>query len=269
MPSEALSGGNITPVTREGATVRRQVGPWTATVHSLLHYLADTGFTGSPRPRGYDDQGREILEYVEGIAGFISATDVRPSNLWSDQVLVEAARWLRRFHDATAGFQAPANAHWQLEYPDVDRHDVICHNDFAPYNCVFEDGHLKAVIDFDTAGPGPRIWDLAYAAYRFVPITSAETPPLAGVPLDARVTARLRIFCDVYGLEHDQRPGFPDVIQQRIKATITMLVTGAADGIEGYQRVLDEGGHIEALERDLAFVGQHVLEMQEALLAPR
>jgi len=45
--------------------------------------------------------------------------------------------------------------------------EVICHGDVAPYNCVFRDGRPVAFIDFDTAHPGVRIWDLAYAAYRF------------------------------------------------------------------------------------------------------
>jgi len=38
---------------------------------------------------------------------------------------------------------------------------------------VFRKGMPVALIDFDTAHPGPRIWDVAYAAYRFVPLTVA------------------------------------------------------------------------------------------------
>jgi aminoglycoside phosphotransferase (APT) family kinase protein len=34
------------------------------------------------------------------------------------------------------------------------------------------DGRPVALIDFDVAHPGPRAWDLAYAAYRFVPLTA-------------------------------------------------------------------------------------------------
>ena len=34
-----LTGGNITPVVRVGATVRRATGPWTPAVHALLRHL--------------------------------------------------------------------------------------------------------------------------------------------------------------------------------------------------------------------------------------
>ena len=39
--------------------------------------------------------------------------------------------------------------------------EVICHNDFAPDNMVFDGRRrLVGVIDGDTASPGPRVWDL-------------------------------------------------------------------------------------------------------------
>ena len=54
---------------------------------------------------------------------------------------------------------------------------MICHNDVAPYNTVFVDGRPRALIDFDTAGPGPRVWDIAYAAYTFVPLGASSPAP--------------------------------------------------------------------------------------------
>jgi aminoglycoside phosphotransferase (APT) family kinase protein len=60
---------------------------------------------------------------------------------------------------------------WLNEYPDPERHEVICHNDFAPYNFVYSAGIPYAVIDFDLAGPGPRLKDLAYALYWMVPLS--------------------------------------------------------------------------------------------------
>lgn len=64
--------------------------------------------------------------------------------------------------------------------------EVICHNDVAHYNTVFVAGRPVAFIDRDPAAPGPRVWDLVYAAYRLVPLTRdehaavARRDPLAG-----------------------------------------------------------------------------------------
>ena len=82
---------------------------------------------------------------------------------------MHAARLMRRYHDATVGYAPPDGAVWQLQ-ATPGPHEVICHNDFAPYNLVFTNWRPHAIIDFDTAGPGPRIWDVSYAAYRFVPL---------------------------------------------------------------------------------------------------
>ena len=66
MTEEELGGGGLTPVVRVGETVRRTTGPWTPAVHALLEHLADVGFDGAPRVEGFDDEGREVLEYVAG-----------------------------------------------------------------------------------------------------------------------------------------------------------------------------------------------------------
>ncbi|MET1008361.1 MAG: phosphotransferase, partial [Propionibacteriaceae bacterium] len=69
-------------------------------------------------------------------------------------------------------------------------------NDFAPYNLVFRDGHLVGVIDFDTASPGPRIWDLAYLAYRLVPFAEDA---LADSPGPVKRAMRLERLIEAYG----------------------------------------------------------------------
>ena len=64
-----LLGGNTSTVVRVGDTVRRNAGPWTPAVHALLRHLERVGFTGAPRALGIDDQGREVLSYLEGECG--------------------------------------------------------------------------------------------------------------------------------------------------------------------------------------------------------
>src|SRR5438094_344586 len=67
-PEEPLAGGNLnSAVVRVGDTVRRTSGPWTPAVHALLKHLASVSYP-APRPKGIDEQGREVLSFVPGVA---------------------------------------------------------------------------------------------------------------------------------------------------------------------------------------------------------
>jgi hypothetical protein len=181
----------MTPVVREGDTVRRGAGAWTATVHDLLRHVRAGEVCWVPEPRGLDAFDREVLGYVEGEV----PSYPMPDWVWDEQVLVAAARLLRQYHDATVDYPS-AGRRWQLPAHEPD--EVICHNDFAPYNFVFRAGVLHGVIDFDTASPGPRVWDLSYLAYRLVPLAAPGNPDAVASDDRARA-ARLRRLCAAYG----------------------------------------------------------------------
>jgi len=144
-----------------------------------------------PEPLGRDAQGREVVRFLPGE---VPAYPM-PGWVWSDAALRAAGSLLRRLHDATAGFERPG-ARWRL--PAHEPAEVVCHNDFAPYNLVFRAGLPVAVIDFDTASPGPRAWDLAYLAYRIVPLTAPGNPDAPATPRTER-DRRLIALCDAYG----------------------------------------------------------------------
>jgi Ser/Thr protein kinase RdoA (MazF antagonist) len=105
-------------------------------------------------------------------------------------------------HDATASFTAPPEPHWHVVIAP-DREDLICHHDLALWNLV-RDGDRRVFIDWDGAAPGSRLWDLAYAAYVFVPFHPQGDPDLDG--------PRLRALVDGYGLDEMQRRAFPALI---------------------------------------------------------
>ena len=246
MNEEVLSGGSMTAVVRVGETVRRTAGPWTPTVHELLRHLRASGFDRVPEPLGIDDRGREILSLLPGKV----ATYPLPAFAWSDATLRAVAGTLRAYHDASAAFEAPAEAVWQ--WPAHRPAEVICHNDFAPYNLMFEDGVLTGVIDFDLASPGPRIWDIAEAAYRFVPLTSPANPdaPSPGADQQAR---RLEAFCSAYG---DPRITPPDVVEtaiDKITELLDFIEREAAAGDPAQQAVLARGD-VDIYRRDVEYL---------------
>lgn len=233
-------GGNVTSVIRVGMTVRREIGPWSQTVHRLLRHLEEVGFDGAPRFLGVDEHGREILGYLPG--GVVHYP--LPETFWSSASLTAAARLLRRLHDATMSFVAPTNAVWQMGDPNIPVHEVICHNDAGPHNAVFVDGLPVAWIDFDTAGPGPRIRDVAYSAYRFIPLAAKAHARSLGFHHPNEVARRLRVFCNAYGLE--DRSQLLVTVEQRLEELIEWIIEHAAAGNPAYRRHVEEG-HPEPL----------------------
>lgn len=151
------------PVVRVGDTVRRVAGEWTPAVHRLLDVLAGAGIAQIPRAIGVDERGREVLSFLPGR----QLANAPPDVLWSERVLVQAAQLLRRIHDASQPLVHEPSLSWRA--PIREPVEVVCHNDFATYNLIERDGMLVGAIDFDYASPGPRLWDLAYLAYRIVP----------------------------------------------------------------------------------------------------
>lgn len=192
----------------DGGVVRRPLTSWSPAVHGLLRHLEELGFAGVPRFVEVEGS-REVVTWVPGDVGHYPLNERQ----WSDDALVKAARFLRRFHDVTASYR-PERAPWRFVYPDSSAHEVICHNDFAPYNMTYVDDLPVGLIDFDTAGPGPRIWDVAYAVYRFVPLVD-ETDARAIGMKHPRPAQRLDLFCDAYGL--DEREDLVGTVVRRLE----------------------------------------------------
>ena len=61
-----LTGGFVSGAVRVGDTVRRAASPRSPYVRELLDLFAAAGWSGAPRFLGYDEAGREIVEYVSG-----------------------------------------------------------------------------------------------------------------------------------------------------------------------------------------------------------
>jgi serine/threonine protein kinase len=181
MDETRLRGGRITEgVMRVGDTVRRPPKANSPFVRDLLSYLEAQGFDGPPRYLGLDDQGRETFSYLEGEV----PSELEPE--LSDEALLEAARLIRRFHDATNGSAL------------AGEHETVCHHDLSPCNFVFRHDRPVAIIDFDAAAPGSRLEDLGYAIFLWLNLGTDGPEPYE----QAR---RLTVFCTAYGTAADTR----------------------------------------------------------------
>lgn len=155
MNNEKFTTGQSThEVLRIGDTVRRATGPHSPFVHRLLNLLEENDFKYSPRFLGMDEQGREIISYIDG----------EPINSDSNslELAVESIKLLKKYHDITADSELSEDQ------------EVVCHNDFSPWNTLIKDNKIVGIIDFDEAKPGKRVEDLAYAIWTFLDLGSDQ-----------------------------------------------------------------------------------------------
>lgn len=237
-----LTGGNVSAgVVRVGDTVRRPAGPWTPAVHALLEHLWSAGFRGAPRPLGIDGKGREVLTFVPGDVPWPSRFDLMEP---VDQ-LARVGRLIRDLHDACETFTPPPDAKWNNLIP-ADSNDLIVHHDLAPWNLVV--GERMVFIDWDGVAPGSRLWDLAYAAHGFIPLSAHPDWQRAD---DAG--PRLRAFADAYGLDERQRRDLAPMLAVRTRSMHDFLRDQAALGVEPWTTHW-RTGHGDAWRSDAEYI---------------
>jgi hypothetical protein len=221
-------------------TVRRDFNFWTPTVHALLRHLERAGFHSAPRVIGIDESGREVLSFVPGA---VPECPRRPWNFRSRRALIEVAQLIRGFHDASVSFAAPIDAQWRGLAGAPTSGDVICHNDLGPFNLVFKRGRPIAIIDWDNASPGSRMWDVACALWRFTPLWGSDAWwggdwEGNGWKLSLETKAsRMQVFLSAYG--RDLLPDWAsvlDVIEARMRASELTVNARAVAGSPLYEK---------------------------------
>jgi hypothetical protein len=249
---QPLVDGNVgLSVVRVGQTVRRPARAWSASVDALLLHLEAAGYDRAPRALGYDDLGRQVLSYVNGY------TDANPADL-SQARLAELGRMIRDFHDAVESFVPPPDAVWNVAIaPDAE--DLICHHDLAPWNLVRTNGRL-VIVDWDGAGPGSRLWDLAYAAHGFVPLA-----PAAGLD-ETSAAHRLAALVDGYSLDERGRHQLLSLLARRVWSMHDLLETGHRTGTRPWSG-LWEAGHGAVWAADARYVQERGALWQSAIVS--
>ncbi|WP_217361793.1 phosphotransferase [Aeromicrobium stalagmiti] len=229
--------GAVGGATRIGRTVRRPTGAWTPAVHELLTYLQANGLRGMPALHGMDDEGREVLQYVEGRGVPIDDEVVL------DTVLVEAVAWLRDFHDIVEGFRPEGSRVWRGGEAEIEPGQVICHNDPGAYNWIIQSGHFVAMIDWDMAGPGRAIDDLAFLAWTGIPLYRE-------IPVDD-VARRLDLLVDAYGEWGPMT--VLDAVVERMTTAADRIEAGQARGDQGFINLARVGEPQRTRDRVEAF----------------
>lgn len=246
---ELLSGGFIAEVVRIGDTVRRTPPANAGFVAALLRHLEPTGL--APRYLGVDERGRQVLSHLDGRVPWRERED--PA-YFADAALTRLGEVIRALHDACAGTELAGGA------------ETVCHRDLSPKNTVYRhsDGGLLPVafLDWDLAGPGRRIEDVAFAGWHW-----AE---LGGEADRAELGRRCRLLCDAYDAAA-LGPPLPraelvDVMLAQIEGTWRGIDAGADRGEPGLRRLRAEGT-VEAVRSWQKWLLRHRTAVAEGLHA--
>jgi phosphotransferase family enzyme len=230
--------------------VRRRAYPWTPTVHALLRYLTENGFDKVPRPLGIED-GFETLSLIPGESGRAGW-----AKIVTETGLRAFARFLRDYHDATEGFEPqPTDAPWAFRSGAAPLGEVICHGDFGAWNVVWRGDEPVGLLDFDFAGPGDRMLDVAYALQYAAPFCDdEECVRWHSYPEPPDRRRRIEVFADAYGLATTEK--LVDAVIERQELDILHVSTLAARGFEP-QRTWVRGGTLEDLAARVRWSREH------------
>ncbi len=256
-PDELVLLGGIAnhgTVVRAGSTVRRPQRPTSAATQALLRHLTAVGFDGAPRFLGVDDRGREVLSYIPG------TTVLQPYPEWAltDEALVSVAELLRAYHRAVASFD-PTPWSWPSSPPAAYGGGLVSHNDLNLDNVVFRGGRAVALIDFDLASPGSRVWDVACAVRLWAPLRPDE------YVLDSRrgrALERLRLFLDAYAMDADERQDVVGAVRANQEWFCALIEDSIASGHAGFLEYWESGAKARA-----AASRRWLAEIEQAALA--
>lgn len=198
-------------VWRSSRGVHRTVGPWTPTVHAYLSHLEVAGYRGTPRVLGFDEEGRELLTYLEGDVLADPTWQPGQPGMWpefarTEESLVAAGRLLRELHAAASTFEPGDDPRWkQYDWPVLLEGEIVCHGDIGRHNTVYRDGIPVAFIDWDSIRPNHPLIEFGNAAWNFVPLGDDRYFSASDFGSAPPLDERLALFADAYGLRDPEQ----------------------------------------------------------------
>lgn len=236
MNEEILTGGSTNIVTRKGDVVYRTAGEWIPAVHKVLTHLNEKGFAYSPKPLGVSADGREMLSFLPGDSMLRPWKDI----MFKDDGIIQAAKMLRSFHDATQELVFPNDTKWRFITAGKNTNQIIRHGDLGPWNTIWQGDRLTGLIDWDFAEPGDAITDLAQLIAYFAPFRSSAAWKEAGFKEAPNYRHRLDIILKAYDGDYTEK----DVILALDKLQtleMTRIKRYGADGIKPWDKWLNDG----------------------------
>lgn len=232
----SLVGGRST-VTRLGKVVFRQSAPWSNTTVALLRHLEAEDFQYAPRVigTGFDEQGREMLTFVEG-----ESPHPYP---WGDDALPRVGSILKALHRATENFVPPPNAIWRPWFGrTLGQPGTIGHCDTGAWNIIARQGVPVALIDWEEAGPVDPLVELAQACWLNALLFDDDLAEKLGLGSVEARGRQVRLLLDGYELPRAKRVGFMGLVRD-------FAVLNAANEIAANPalQATDPAGLLEAL----------------------
>lgn len=266
LPERPLANGDVTEtVVRVGDTVRRSQGPNAPYVHALLDHLEAVGFDGAPRYLGEDDQGREVLTYIEGEV----SAQPRPEWIADESRLASVARLLKRYDDAAASFVAPPGVVSGVEEQaglapaPAAPPELAGHLDITQENVVFVDGEAVALIDFDLARPATRVDEVYNALIWWGQLADPQDRDVRMCEVD--VPRRCRLFADAYGMTGADRSRLTEVARLRSQRSWHVMKARAENDGGGWA-MMWEAGIGDSILRRQRWIVTHAKDIDTALL---
>ncbi len=256
LPGSSANGGKVF---RRGTTVIRPVGPHCAATTTLLEALAARSFP-SPVPLSVNADGSQVFRWIAGEV----AVSGRPGWAMSDVALFSVGRLVRTYHDTVATLSLPSGLDWSDEAADPEGGDIICHNDLAPANVVFRDGRAFALVDFDFAAPGRRVWDLAALCRQWLRLR-LEPSELTGAGAPAERFRGMSAFAQGYGLSASDHDALVEAIPETFKLGSAFVRRRAEAGDPAYVAMWETRGGEAGNEASLSWLRDFQNDMLAAL----
>lgn len=203
---------------------------------------------------GIDDQGREVVRFIEADTptGAAAAWDFPPVRA-DHAILLGVANVQRRMHEAAATFTAAASTPWDGDhyFPTGSDGSLVCHNDLCISNVLRRGDEVVGIIDFDYARPVNRLFDIAVAIRHWLPIMAIEDCPPEMTDVDR--VARFAAYSDTLGMDSAARSEVLDLAGTFLRHAKSNVARLAAAGVGGFADMM-QNGYAERNDRTVAWL---------------